>query len=148
MTIILAFWKKQLLDAFPAAFSSGKDKDAEKNEGVRDHLNRKRIQRLMRLIGFESIVPKPDNSRHRKENKVYHYLLNKLSITKPNQVWCSEITYIRLAHGFVYLTAVMDSASRYELSWEVSVSMDDDFCVNAVKSAMRKHKTPDIFNTD
>ena len=69
-------------------------------------------------------------------------------ITETDQVWCSNITYIRLAHSFVYLTAVMDWASRYVLSWEVSVTMDDDFCVNALKSDLRKHKTPEIFNTD
>ena len=71
-----------------------------------------------------------------------------MSITEPDQVWCSDITYIRLAHGFVYLTAVLDWASRYVLSWEVSVTMDADFCVNALKSALRKHQTPEIFNTD
>jgi len=111
-------------------------------------VNRKRIQRLMRLMGLESVAPKPNTSRHRKENKVYPYLLNKMSITEPDQVWCSDITYIRLAHGFGYLTAVMDWASRYVLSWEVSVTMDDDFCVNALKSALRRYKTPEIFNTD
>ena len=78
-------------------------------------VNRKRVQRLMRLMGLESVAPKPNTSRHRKENKVYPYLLNKMSITEPDQVWCSDITYIRLAHGFVYLTAVMDWASRYVL---------------------------------
>jgi putative transposase len=78
---------------------------------------------------------------------VYPYLLKKMSITEPDQVWCSDITYIRLAYGFVYLTAVMDWASRYVLSWEVSVTLND-FCVNALKSALRKHKTPEIFNTD
>ena len=67
---------------------------------------------------------------------------------EPNQVWCSDLIYIRLDHGFVYLTAVMDWASRYVLSWEVSVTMDEDFCVNAPKSALRKHKSPEIFNTD
>ena len=102
-------------------------------------VNRKRVQRLMRLMGIESLAPKPNTSRPRKEHKVYPYLLRKLSITEPDQVWCSDITYIRMAHGFVYLTAVMDWASRYVLSWEVSVTMDDDFCVNALKSALRKH---------
>jgi len=111
-------------------------------------VNRKRIQRLMRLMGLESVAPKPNTSRQRKGHKVYPYLLKKMSITEPDQVWCSDITYIRLAHGFVYLTAVMDWASRYVLSWEVSVTMDDDFCVNALKSALRKHQTPEIFNTD
>ena len=71
-------------------------------------LNRKRVQRLMRLMGLESIAPKPNTSRQRKGHKVYPYLLKKMSITEPDQVWCSDITYIRLAHGFVYLTAVMD----------------------------------------
>ena len=71
-----------------------------------------------------------------------------MSITEPDHVWCSDITYIRLTDGFVYLTAVMDWASRYVLSWEVSVTMDDDFCVNALKSALRKHQTPVIFITD
>jgi putative transposase len=83
-----------------------------------------------------------------REHRVYPYLLRELSITKPDQVWCSDITYIRLAHGFVYLTAVMDWASRYVLSSEVSVTMDDDFCVNALKSVLRKYNRPDIFNTD
>ena len=111
-------------------------------------VNRKRIQRLMRLMGLESVAPKPNTSRQRKWHKVYPYLLKKISITEADQVWCSDITYIRLAHGFVYLTAVMDWASRYVLSWEVSVTLDDDFCVNALKSALRKHKPPGIFNTD
>ena len=111
-------------------------------------VNRKRIQRLMRLMGLESVAPKPNTSRQRKGHKVYPYLLKKMTITEPDQVWCSDITYIRLAHGFVYLTVVMDWASRYVLSWEVSVTMDDDFCVNALKSALRKHQTPEIFNTD
>ena len=111
-------------------------------------VNRKRVQRLMRLLGIESVAPKPNTSRPRREDKVYPYLLKKLSITEPDQVWCSDITYIRLGHGFVYLTAVMDWSSRYVLSWEVSVTMDDDFCVNALKSALRKHNRPEIFNTD
>ena len=76
-------------------------------------VNCKRVQRLLRLMGLESIAPKPNTSRQRKEHRVYPYLLKKMSITEPDQVWCSDITYIRLAHGFVYLTAVMDWASRY-----------------------------------
>jgi len=85
-------------------------------------VNRKRTQRLMRLMGLESIVPKPNTSRQRKGHKVYPCLLKKILITEADQVWCSDITYIRLAHGFVYLTAVMDWASRYVLSREVSVT--------------------------
>jgi putative transposase len=110
-------------------------------------VNRKRIQRLMRLMGLESVAPKPNTSRQCKGHKVYPYLLKKMSITEPDHVWCSDITYIRLTHGFVYLTAVMDWASRYVLSWDVSVTMTDDSCVNALKSALRKHQTPVIFNT-
>jgi putative transposase len=111
-------------------------------------VNRKRIQRLMRLMGLESVAPKPNTSKRRKEHKVYPYLLKKMSITDPGQVWCSDITYIRMPHGFVYLTAIMDWASRYVLSWEISVTMNDDFCVNALKSALRGHHAPKIFNTD
>ena len=111
-------------------------------------VNRKRVQRLMRKMGIQSIAPKPDTSAPRKEHKVYPYLLKGLEIKEPNQVWCSDITYIRLQGGFVYLTAVMDWHSRYVLSWEVSVTMDDDFCVNALTSALRRHEKPDIFNTD
>ena len=84
-------------------------------------------------MSLESVAPKPNTSKRRKEHKVYPYLLNKISITVPDQVWCSDITYIRMPHGFVYLIAVMDWASRYVLSWEISVTMNDDFCVNALK---------------
>ena len=111
-------------------------------------VNRKRIQRLMRLMGLESVAPKPNTSKRRKEHKIYPYLLKKMSITAPDQVWCSDITYIRMPHGFVYLTAIMDWASRYVLSWEISVTMNDDFCVSALKSALRSHQAPEIFNTD
>ena len=111
-------------------------------------VNRKRVRRLMRLMGLESVAPKPNTSKRRKEHKVYPYLLKKMSITDPDQVWCSDITYIRMPHGFVYLTAIMDWASRYVLSWEISVTMNDDFCVNALKSALRRHQAPEIFNTD
>jgi putative transposase len=97
-------------------------------------VNRKIIQRLMRLIGLDSVARKPNTSRQRKGHKVYPYLLKKMPITEPDQVFCSDITYIRLAHSFVYLTVVI-WASRYVLSWKVSVTMDDDFCVNASKSA-------------
>ncbi len=111
-------------------------------------VNRKRVRRLMRLMCIESVAPGPNTSRPRKEHKKYPYLLKELSITEPDHVWCSDITYIRMNHGFVYLTALMDWASRYVLSWEVSVTMDDDFCVNALESALRKYNSPEIFNTD
>lgn len=111
-------------------------------------VNRKRVQRLMRRMGIQSIAPKPNTSAPRKEHRVYPYLLKGIDIKEPNQVWCSDITYVRLTGGFVYLTAVMDWHSRYVLSWEVSVTMDDTFCVNALNSAIRRHGVPDIFNTD
>jgi len=111
-------------------------------------VNRKRIQRLMRKMGIESVVPKPNTSTPRKEHKRYPYLLRGMDINRPDQLWCSDITYIRLSGGFVYLTAVMDWYSRYVLSWEISVTIDDEFCVNALTSALRQHDVPEIFNTD
>jgi len=111
-------------------------------------VNRKRVQRLMGRMGLESVAPKPNTSKAAKGHKVYPYLLRGLEIERPNQVWCSDLTYIRLAGGFVYLTAVMDWHSRYVLSWEVSVTMQEDFCVSALESALRRHGRPEIFNTD
>jgi putative transposase len=99
-------------------------------------------------MGIESIAPKPNTSRPGKGHKVYPYLLKNLDINKPNQVWCTDITYIRLQGGFVYLTAVMDWHSRYVLSWEVSITMDEEFCVSALQSALRQYPHPEIFNTD
>jgi len=111
--------------------------------------NRKRIQRLMRLMGIASIAPKPNTSKAFPEHKKYPHLLNGLDINHPKHVWCSDITYIRMRGGFVYLTAVMDWHSRFVLSWEVlSVTMNDDFCVSALTSAIRRHGKPEIFNTD
>jgi len=117
-----------------------------KRQGYR--VNRKRVQRLMRKMGIQSLAPKPNTSSPLKDHKIYPYLLKGMNINRPNMVWCSDITYIRLSGGFVYLTAVMDWHSRYVLAWEISVTMDDDFCVNALKSAIRQYGCPDIFNTD
>ena len=111
-------------------------------------VNRKRIRRLMRRMGLQSVAPKPNTSRPAPQHKVYPYLLGGLEITRPNQVWCTDITYIRLARGFIYLTVVMDWHSRYVLSWEVSVTMDDGFCVSALESALPRHGRPEIFNSD
>lgn len=91
-------------------YGSRKMRDYLNREGFL--VNRKRVQRLMRLMGLESVAPKPHTSKCRKEHKVYPYLLKKMSITDPGHVWCSDITYIRMPHGFVYLTAIMDWASR------------------------------------
>jgi putative transposase len=111
-------------------------------------INRKRVQRLMRLMGIQSVAPKPNTSKPSKEHKIYPYLLRGLDINRSNQVWCSDLTYIRMRGGFVFLTTVMDWYSRKVLSWEVSVTMDDSFCVSALERAIRFYGTPEIFNTD
>lgn len=111
-------------------------------------INRKRVQRLMRKMGIQSIAPKPNTSRANPRNKVYPYLLKSFDVTRSNQAWCTDITYIPLSGGFVYLTAVMDWYSRYVLSWELSITMDTDFCISSLERALRCHGTPYIFNTD
>ena len=127
-------------------YGSRKMRDYLRRQGYQ--VNRKRVQRLMRRMGLVSVAPKPNTSLAVKAHKVYPYLLRGLEIDHPNQVWCSDITYVRLARGFVYLTAVMDWHSRYVLSWEVSVTMEEDFCVSTLESALRRHGHPEIFNTD
>lgn len=117
-----------------------------RRQGIK--INRKRVQRLMRRMGIQSIAPKPNTSKAHPQHKVYPYLLNGLEIKRSDHVWCSDITYIRMAGGFVYLTAVMDWFSRYVLSWEVSITMDNEFCISALERALRCHGTPSIFNTD
>lgn len=111
-------------------------------------VNRKRIRRLMRKMGLVSVAPKPNSSRSAPGHKLYPYLLRGLHIGQPDHVWCADITYIRMASGFVYLTAVMDWYSRYVLAWEVSVTMEEGFCISALESALRRHGRPQIFNTD
>jgi len=111
-------------------------------------INRKRVQRLMRKMGIQSIAPKPNTSKANPQHKIYPYLLRNFDVTRADQVWCTDLTYIRLAGGFVYLTAVMDWHSRYVLSWELSVTMDNEFCVSALERALRCHGAPYIFNTD
>ena len=111
-------------------------------------VNRKRVQRLMRLMGVVSIAPRKRMTVPAPGHKIYPYLLRGLDIDRPGQVWCSDLTYIRLNRGFVFLTAVMDWHSRYVLSWEVSVTMDEGFCVSSLERALRQHPHPEIFNTD
>jgi putative transposase len=111
-------------------------------------VNRKRIQRLMQEMGLEAVAPGKKTSQPNQGHKIYPYLLRHLSIDRPDQVWCSDITYIRLKHGFAYLTVIMDWHSRYVLSWEISVTMDDSFCVSALERALRRYGCPEIFNTD
>jgi putative transposase len=111
-------------------------------------VNRKRVRRLMRVMGLEAIYQKPNTSRAHPEHKVHPYLLRGLVIDRPNQVWCADITYIPMAKGFVYLVAVMDWFSRRVLAWRLSIAMDSDFCVEALAEAMDRHGPPEIFNTD
>ena len=111
-------------------------------------VNRKRIQRLRRLLAIETLYPKRNLSLANQQYKVYPYLLRGLSIDRPNQVWSTDITYIPMAKGFVYLVAIMDWYSRRVLSWRLSTTMDSDFCIDALEDAIEKHGCPDIFNTD
>jgi putative transposase len=111
-------------------------------------VNRKRVQRLMRLMGLAGMAPGPNTSKPHPLNPVYPYLLRGMSVTRPNQVWSTDITYIRLAGGFVYLMAVIDWYSRRVLSWRVSNTLDTAFCVDGLEEALRHHGCPEIFNTD
>ena len=110
-------------------------------------VNPKRVLRLMRLMGLEAIYPKPSLSKRNKDHAIYPYLLENVSIVRPDQVFSTDITYIRLRKGFVYLTAVIDWYSRYVLDWEVSVTMDTEFCC-ATLSRVLMRAIPEIFNTD
>jgi len=110
-------------------------------------VNRKRVQRLMRIMGLKAIYRRPRTSKPAPGHKIYPYLLSGLKITRPNQVWAADITYIPMARGFLYLVAIIDWYSRYVLSWRLSNTLDADFCVEALEDALRKGK-PDIFNTD
>jgi putative transposase len=111
-------------------------------------VNRERVRRLMRLMGMEAIYQKPNTSRKHPHHKIYPYLLKNLTIDRPNQVWCADITYIPMAHGWVYLVAVMDWFSRKVLAWRLSITMETDFCVEALQEALDKYGHPGIFNTD
>src|ERR1700750_2976230 len=111
-------------------------------------VTRKRVRRLMRVMGLEAIYQKPNTSKGHPDHKVYPYLLRGLSIDRPNQVWCADITYIPMAKGFVYLVAVVDWFSRRVLSWRLSITMDVDFCLEAVEEALARYGRPEIFNTD
>lgn len=111
-------------------------------------VNRKRVQRLMRLIGLVAVYQRPNTSKPAAAHKVYPYLLGGLSIDRVNQVWCSDITYIPMAKGFVYLVAIMDWHSRAVLAWRLSNTLGADFCVEALEEALARFGRPEIFNTD
>jgi len=110
-------------------------------------VNRKRVARLMRTMGLQGVLPKKKLSRPNKEHTVYPYLLRDVDITKPNQVFSSDITYIPMRKGFIYLAAVMDWHSRYVLSWKVSLTLDAAFCIEALEESLTIG-IPEIFNTD
>ena len=116
----------------------------EEGRGV----NRKRVQRLMRLMGLEGLVPRPGTSNAAPGNKTYPYLLRGVAISEPNHVWASDITYIPMANGFLYLVAIIDWASRAVLAWRLSNTMDSAFCVEALEEALKRYGRPRIFNTD
>ena len=111
-------------------------------------VNRKRVQRLMRSMGLAGMAPGPNTSKPHPKHKVYPYLLRGVAVTRPNQVWSTDITYIRLARGFAYLVAVIDWYSRKVLSWRISNSMDASFCVDCLEDALRHHGRPEVFNSD
>jgi putative transposase len=111
-------------------------------------VNRKRVQRLMCVLGLAGMAPGPATSTPHPEHKVYPYLLRGLAVTRPNQVWSTDITYIRLAHGFAYLVAIIDWYSRRVLGWRLSNTLEAGFCVDCLEDALRVHGRPAVFNTD
>lgn len=111
-------------------------------------VSRKRIGRLMKLMGLSVIYQKPNTSKPHPEHRIYPYLLRGITVYRPNQVWCADITYIPMRRGYLYLVAIMDWASRKVLSWRVSNTLDADFCVAALEEALEKYGRPEIFNTD
>jgi len=111
-------------------------------------INRKHVQRLMRVMDIVALVPRPGTSRPAPGHKIYPYLLRGVAITEPNHVWASDITYIPMARGFLYLVAIIDWASRAVLAWRLSNTMDTSFCIAALDEALARHGKPRIFNTD
>lgn len=111
-------------------------------------VGRKRVKRLMATMGLEAVYQRPKTTVANPEHKIWPYLLRNKVIDQPNQVWCADITYIPMRHGFLYLVAVMDWASRKVLSWRLSNTMDVEFCIDALREALTTYGRPDIFNTD
>ena len=121
-------------------------RDLLNQEGIA--VGRKHVASLMRRLGIEALYRKPNTSGKHPAHALYPYLLRGLKIDRPNQVWAMDITYIPMARGFVYLTAVIDWYSRRVLAWRLSITMDTDFCIEAVEDAIARYGTPEIFNTD
>jgi putative transposase len=127
-------------------YGSRRIRDWLEDEGHR--VNRKRVQRLMRTMGLAALYPKRNLSLANQAHKVYPYLLRGLTIDRPNQVWATDVTYIPMARGFVYLVAIIDWYSRRVLSWQVSNTLDTSFCIEALNEAIETYGVPEIFNTD
>jgi putative transposase len=117
-----------------------------RQKGLR--INRKRVRRLMRLMGLTAIYPRPKTSRSHPDHVIYPYLLRNLDINRPNQVWAADITYIPMNRGFMYLVAIMDWNTRKVLSWRLSNTLHADFCIKALEEAIDRYGCPEIFNTD
>ncbi len=117
-----------------------------RREGL--YVGRHRVRRLMRLMGLSAIYQAPRTSTPHPEHRIYPYLLGNLQISRPNQVWCADITYIPVSRGFLYLVAIMDWATRHVLAWRLSNTMDVRFCVEALNEALARNGKPEIFNTD
>jgi putative transposase len=115
-------------------------------EGIK--IGRRRVRSLMKRTGIEALYRRPRTTKPEPGHKIYPYLLRNMTITRPNQVWAMDITYIPMARGFVYLAAVLDWASRRVLSWRLSITMEAAFCVEALEEALAMHGKPEIFNTD
>lgn len=127
-------------------YGSRRIRDQLKREGYK--VNRKKVQRLIHLMGICALYPRRRTSLPGDGHRIYPYLLRDLTIERPNQVWCADICYIPMARGFLYLVAIMDWASRKVLAWRLSNTLDTDFCVDALEQALRRYGTPEIFNTD
>lgn len=127
-------------------YGSRKLREALRAEGTT--VNRKHVQRLMRLMGLESMAPKPNTSKPAPEHPVYPYLLRNLVISRSDEVWAADITYIPMAHGFAYLVAIIDWYSRRVLAWRLSNTLDTSFCEEALHEALARFGKPGIFNTD
>ena len=121
-------------------------RDLLRAEGV--VIGRVAVATLMRRMGVEALYRRPNTSKPAPGHKIYPYLLRNLVIDRPNQVWAMDITYIPMAHGFVYLAAVLDWFSRRVLAWRLSITLETEFCLEAVQEALARHGKPEIFNTD
>ena len=121
-------------------------RDLLRGEGMA--IGRERVASMMRQMGIEALYRRPNTSKPAPGHKIYPYLLRSVDVVRPNQVWAMDITYIPMARGFVYLAVVLDWFSRRVLSWRVSITLEVDFCLDAVEEALARHGRPDIFNTD